>query len=39
MGLLNGSIKPIDDKGNVVEYEVDEKKGIVPKENTSDNSI
>lgn len=39
MGLLNGSIKPIDDKGNVVEYEVNEKKGIVPKENTSDNSI
>lgn len=33
IGLLNGTIKPIDDKGNVVEYHLDEKKGIVPEEN------
>ena len=38
-GLLTGAIKPIDENGNVVEYEVNETKGIVPKEILSDNSI
>ena len=36
-GLLNGDIKPIDTEGNVVEYEFDEKKGIIPKEKENDN--
>ena len=39
IGLLNGTIKPIDENGNVVEYEVNEQKGIVPKETSNDSSI
>ena len=38
-GLLTGAIKPIDENGNVVEYEVNETRGVVPKEVSSDNSI
>jgi len=37
IGLLNGTIKPIDEKGNVVEYKIDEKKGVVPQETKNDN--
>ena len=39
IGLLNGTIKPVDGKGRTVEYEFDEKKGVVPKESKNDSSI
>ena len=37
VGLLNGTIKPIDKEGNVVDYELNPTKGVVPKEKENDN--
>jgi len=37
VGLLNGTIKPIDKEGNVVDYELNPTKGVVPRGKENDN--